>query len=92
MKKIIIWCIIVAMLFTLTSCGNMSMGFGNFSFKHIHFTDMAHGYCATVNKWYDNENGIEVQTVEYETVYCSEGSYILFEDGAHCPFCHEGLQ
>ena len=70
----------------LTGCGNQSWGLGNFTFTHVHFSDNVNGYCATVEKWYDNENGIEVKTAEYGSMFLSEGSYILL-DGAACPFC-----
>ena len=89
MKRII--CIILAlvvMLCVLTSCGNMSMGFGNYTFTHIHFTDMIKGHCATVEKWYDSEGGIEVMTTEYGSMFLSEGSYILFGSDTHCPYCN----
>ncbi len=87
MKKILIFicCVLITGL-CLTSC-NLSIGMGNFSYKHIHFTDMAEGHCATIVKWYDNAEGIEVKTEEYGYLYCSEGSYILFESGERCPYC-----
>lgn len=88
MKKIIcLLLVIVVMMCCLTSCGNQSLGLGNFTFEHIHFSDAIHGRCATIEKWYDNERGIEVKTEEYGSMYLSEGSYILIEDGAHCPYC-----
>lgn len=73
----------------LTGCGNQSLGFGNFTFKHVHFSDAVEGRCATIEKWYDNEQGIEVKTKEYGSMFLSEGSYILFESD-DCPFCHGG--
>lgn len=68
-------------------CGNMSLGLGNYSFKHIHFGDHLNSYCATVEKWYDNSSGLEVKTTEYGAIFLSEGTYILFESGASCPYC-----
>lgn len=90
MKRIwTILLVVVIMLSTLTACGNRSIGFGNYSFKHIHFTDAVEGHCATVEKWYENEGGgIEVKTTEHGAIFCSEGTYILIEDGAKCPYCH----
>ena len=87
MKKILTIILVLTMLLTVTSCGNMGLGMGNFSFTHIHFTDMTAGHCATIEKWYDSENGIEVKTTEYGSLYLSEGSYIMFESGTHCPYC-----
>lgn len=88
MKKIsIIFMSLVLMCCLLTGCGNMSMGFGNFTFNHIHFTDYLTSHCATIEKWYDNENGIEVNTKEYGSMYLSEGSYVLFGEAEGCPYC-----
>ena len=30
--------IILAVCFLMTGCGNMSMGFGNYTFEHVHFS------------------------------------------------------
>lgn len=87
MKKYIAIAIMCIMLFVLVGCGNRSLGLGNYSFKHIHFTDAVGGHCATVEKWYENESGIEVNTKEYGAIWCSEGTYIMFESGDRCPYC-----
>ena len=83
--QIKILCLIAAMLVFmvgLTGCGNMSMGIGNYSFQKVH----VNGQCFTVEKWYDNETGIEVKTKEAGAMYLSEGSgYILIQE--HCPWC-----
>ena len=89
MKRIIITllalCICACML---CSCGNVGWGPGNFDFKHIHFADgTGEAHCATVERWYDNEMGIEVKTAEYGAMYLSEGLYTLFESANHCPYC-----
>ena len=89
MKTIILICIsIIILMITLTSCGNQGIGFGNFDFKHIHIGDGDTGYCATVTKWYEGSTGIEVVTKEYGAIFCSEGTYLLFENNK-CPFCNE---
>jgi hypothetical protein len=88
MKKIVyMLLVIVIMMCYLASCGNQSLGLGNFTFEHIHFSDAIGGHCATIEKWYDNSEGIEVKTKEFGSMYLSEGSYILIEDGTHCPYC-----
>ena len=80
--------VIAIMLCAFAACGNMDVvGIGNFNFEHIHFTDMTEGHCATVTSWIDNDNGIEVKTKEYGSIFLSEGSYILFESGDKCPYC-----
>lgn len=84
-KKIITIIMLVAILTTtLTSC-NMSLGFGNFDFEKIHVDTHNYNGCFTVEKWYDNSNGIEVKTREAGSMYLAEGMYILIED--ECPFC-----
>lgn len=89
MKKIIAIMSAVMLCATLTGCGNMGLGLGNFTFEHLHFTDKLNAECATITKWYDNENGIEVKTEEFGSMYLSEGSYILIGDENDCPFCGE---
>lgn len=72
------------MIILLFSGCNQSYGWGNLSFKHIHFSD----YCATVDSWHDSEGpGIEVKTKEYGSLFLSEGTYVMFENGSKCPFC-----
>lgn len=86
MKKIIVMIMVVAMLTTMfAGCGNMSMGLGNFNFEKIHVDTYHYSGCFTVEKWYDNSNGIEVKTKEAGFMYLAEGMYILIEDD--CPFC-----
>ena len=86
MKKIILlFCML--MTICLCSCGNMSMGMGSYTFEHVHFSDAVEGKCATVEKWYDDETGIEVKTKEYGAMYLSEGSYQLISNGQTCPYC-----
>lgn len=87
MKKIICFVLVMATIFLMTSC-NQGIGLGNLSFKHIHFSNAVSGRCATVEKWYESEDsGIEVKTKEYGAIWCSEGTYIMFESGAKCPYC-----
>ena len=89
MKKLVcLILMVIMMLFALSACGNKSLGFGNYSFKHAHFTDAVGGHCATVEKWYESEgSGIEMKTKEYGAIWCSEGTYIMFESGERCPYC-----
>ena len=88
MKKII--CLMLIMLLilpVLVGCGNENWGFGNYEFRHVHIVGATEGRCATVESWHDNELGIELHTKEFGDIYCSEGTYFLFEDGNNCPFC-----
>lgn len=88
MKKIIcLFLLILLVVGILTGCGNENWGFGNYTFEHVHICDGAVGYCAKVDSWHDNDRGIELHTVEFGDIYCSEGTYFLFESGSKCPFC-----
>ena len=89
MKKILIVVLMIGiMIASLTGCGNMSWGFGNFTFEKIHVDTHNYSGCFTVEKWYDNSNGIEVKTKEAGSMYLAEGMYMLIEDV--CPFCEGG--
>ena len=84
MKKIIAVIMVLTLMSTLCAC-NMSMGFGNFEFKKVHIDTYNYSGCFTVEKWHDNETGIEVKTKEAGSLYLSEGTYFLISDD--CPFC-----
>ncbi len=87
-KKLITMVMLVTMLvMMLVGCGNMSVGIGNFTFEKIHVDTYNYNGCFTVEKWYDNSNGIEVKTKEAGSMYLAEGMYMLIED--ECPFCGE---
>lgn len=89
MKKVIGMILVVMLLVcTLCACGNENWGFGNYNWKHVHFSDAVDGHCATISSWHDNEAGIEIHTVECGSMFLSEGSYILFESESNCPFCN----
>ena len=92
MKKfLIIAMALVLICLTLTSCGNMSLGIGEYTFTHIHITNHTEGHCLEVEKWYDSEGGgIEVKTKDGGAFFVSEGSYILISDKSDCPFCKGG--
>ena len=85
MKKIIALAIACCLMFMLVGC-NMGVGIGNFEFHGVHVCDH-NGNCRdlAIDKWYDNDNGIEIKTTDYGSLFCSEGTYILYED--ECPIC-----
>ena len=76
--------LVTLLAMTLTGC-NQSMGFGNYHFQKIHIDTPNYSGCFTIEKWHDNETGIEVKTEEAGSMYFSEGMYVLIED--ECPFC-----
>ena len=89
MKYNIIRILIVAMSIfmsfaCLTSCGEQ-LNTENDSFTHVHMGD-ANGYCATVESWCSRTTGVEINTSEYGMIFCSQGTYILFETDA-CTYC-----
>ena len=90
MKKIFGILLVVALLLSLVSCGNMDMsGMGTFTFRHVHISTHQQAICYTVTKWVDGSTGIEVNTEEAGPIFLSEGTYILFRNGKDCPFCNE---
>ena len=80
--------IIMVVAVFANSCGNHSIGIGEYDWKHIHYS--LHGGdsgCATVEKWYESGTGLEVVTTEHGSMFFSEGAYILISDARDCPFC-----
>lgn len=90
MKKVVCFLLVLMLVFTLTACGNENWGFGNYTYTHVHISDGNAGYCATVDSWHDNEIGCELHTIEFGDMYCSEGTYFLFEKASKCPYCNNG--
>jgi hypothetical protein len=88
MKKLICLVLAIIMLCALTACGNKAYGPGNYNFKHLHLVSGGEGTCYELKKWYDNDIGIEAETVDGEGIYASEGTYILFESKDTCKFCN----
>lgn len=80
---------LVGLMFTflITSCGNMSIGMGEYKYKKIHISlGSSIGKCYEIKKWYNNQTGIEVEVDDYGHLFLSEGtSYILVSD--KCPIC-----
>lgn len=86
MKKVL--AILFALVIVVTmfaACGNKSWGLGNYTFNKIHVDTYNYSGCFTIEKWYDNESGIEVKTKEAGSMYLAEGMYMMIED--ECPFC-----
>lgn len=90
MKKIIVMIMVVVMLAVMfAGCGNMSMGFGNFTFEKIHVDTHNYSGCFTIENWHDSSTGIEVKTREVGSMYLSEGTYVMIEGNVDCPFCED---
>lgn len=90
-KFITIILVLVMSCLMLAGCGNMALlDPGNFTFEHIHSDTYHDPMCFNVEKWWDNENGIEVKTKECGTLYFSEGDYVLVEKESACPYCQGG--
>ena len=85
-----IFLMVLVLTALLCSC-NMGMGLGSYEFKKIHIDSHNGSRCLSVEKWYDNETGIEVKTSEVGNVFISEGtSYFLITDT--CPFCTQSTE
>ena len=85
MKKRVIICVILCIALLLSSCGNLNIGLGKFTFRRVHIIPT--GQCLELESWRECDVGIEVKTKEYGALWLSEGTYILCED--HCPICEE---
>lgn len=84
--KLIAVLIIMFMTVVFGACGNHSIGLGKFTFRKVHiFVHDGPDMCLTVEKWYEDDIGIEVRTKEYGTLWLSEGTYMLCEHD--CPIC-----
>lgn len=85
MKKLCLLFVSIVLILALVSCGNQSLGFGNYSYTKIHIDTYHFSGCYTVEKWYESDSGIEVKTKEVGSIFASEGTYILVEE--KCPIC-----
>ena len=87
-KFLAIIMIVITLMTLLTGCGNMSLGIGNYNYQKVHVDTYHYSGCFTVEKWYEDDTGIEVKTEEAGSIYLSEGTYILLEGHKVCPFCN----
>lgn len=87
MKKLIALLFALVFCLSLVACGNENWGIGNYTYTHVHFAVGPQEVCANVKSWHDNELGCEVHTEEFGSIYLSEGTYVLMEDGDLCPHC-----
>lgn len=88
MKKIICLILVMAIAASLCGCGNMGMRIGNFNFTHAHIGLGDKSHCISVAKWIDSELGVELKTGGGNSIFCAEGTYLLFENSSSCPFCN----
>ena len=51
MRKVICILLVLVMILCFTACGNENWGFGNYDWKHVHFSDMVESHCATISSW-----------------------------------------
>lgn len=84
-RVIAIIALIVIIVVCLCGCGNMSLGLGNYEFNKVHVDTYHYSGCLEIEKWYDVSTGIEIRTKSGESLFLSEGTYMLVED--KCPFC-----
>lgn len=84
-RIIAIIALIIIIVVCFCGCGNMSLGLGNYEFNKVHVDTYHYSGCLEVEKWYDVSTGIEIRTENGESLFLSEGTYMLVED--ECPFC-----
>ena len=89
------WIPVIVIILTLvgmsifSACSNKAIfDPGTFMFKHVHISDNVEGHCLNIDKWWDNDSGIEVKTTSGNGVFLSEGTYQMFESAESCPYCH----
>ena len=71
-----------------------------YDYKDIELIDLDHdagdyaktgggdsGQCFNISSWHDNELGVELHMANGDSMYCSEGTYLLFSDASACPYC-----
>jgi hypothetical protein len=89
MKKFFaLFIILILITACLVGCSNKAiLDPGTFSFKHVHMTDHLESHCVEIDKWWDNESGIEVRTTTGDGIFLSEGTYQMFESKSACPYC-----
>ena len=88
MKKIVMLIMLLALIVTVMCSCNQGCGLGNLEFTHLHYNTYHDSGCININKWYNNESGIEVHTTDGGAMFFSEGTYILVESKRDCPFCN----
>jgi len=72
-------------LLMLSGC-NQEIGFGNYSFRGIHLYDAPNGvYDYEIASWHDDDEGCEAKLKDGNSIFVSEGKYMLYED--YCPIC-----
>lgn len=84
MKKLSKFFVILFCLLGLTSCGNVDIGFGNFSFNGIHVFFANKDY--ELVSWRDTKLGVEVKLLDDNVLFLSEGTYMLYSN--YCPICN----
>ena len=89
MKKFIaLILLVITLTLMLASCGNNNLGFGTYTFKHARVAVGGDaGQCFNISSWHDNELGIELHTTSGGSIYCAEGTYVLFSSASACPYC-----
>ncbi len=85
MKPILASMLIAIMVVTFVGCSNVSLGIGSLEFNKVHVDTYHYSGCLEVDKWYETSTGVEIKTEDGESIFLSEGTYIMIED--ECPFC-----
>lgn len=84
MKKILKVLVFLGLLISiipLSGCkikGNESWSMGEYNFVCVY--DIPHDCYYKIDKWHNDEVGIEIKTAGYGTIFFSEGTYILYSE------------
>lgn len=88
MKKLLsILLVLLLLIVTIFSGCNVSYGIGSYEYNKIHVATHGYSGCIDIDKWYDTSTGLEVKTEDGQSMFFSEGTYILVEDD--CPMCND---
>ena len=85
-KLALVLMLIAVMVAIFVGC-NVSPGMGSLEFNKVHVDTYHYSGCLEVDKWYETDTGVEIKTKNGESIYLSEGTYIMVED--KCPFCSQ---
>ena len=85
-KLALVLMLIAVMVAIFVGC-NVSPGMGSFEFNKVHVDTYHYSGCLEVDKWYETDTGVEIKTKNGESIYLSEGTYMMIED--ECPFCRQ---
>lgn len=83
---VLLVCVLLPIVLLFSSC-DRAVGRYTFGGIVICVPGTSDHVCLTIVDGVMHDTGVEVKTKEYGPIFCSDGTYILFED--KCPICGE---